>query len=57
MEPSDDPFRPKQIDEQIEWPAQHTQEEMQEGSRSTQLVQRLRRVRMRTGSKSIEEKT
>ena len=39
MEPCDDQLRPKQVDEQIEWLAQHAQE----GTQNAQLIQRLQR--------------
>ncbi|GHO44716.1 hypothetical protein [Ktedonospora formicarum] len=41
MDPRNDPFQPKHIDEHIEWLAQQGQEETSDGHQSARLVQRL----------------
>jgi hypothetical protein len=51
MEPRDDPFQPKHVDEQIEWLAQRVQEGTQERNQSARLVQRLQRYYVRKRQK------
>ena len=53
MEPRDDPFQPKRVDEQIEWLAKSMQEGAQARNQSARLVQRLQNYYMRKRQKDM----